>query len=123
MPMLNWMGRKTVTNAVNDVAVKILREDKSLSYGTGDNVLVQGDNLVALKALLPFFAGEVKCIYIDPPYNTGAAFDHYDDKELYLIGASLKDLGKKCFAFTKLDASEIRRIKKEAFAVEEKTEK
>lgn len=108
MPMLNWMGRKTVTNAVNDVAVKILREDKALGYccqcenvantnvangqlglknGTGnngtmatfDNILIQGDNLDALKALLPFYAGEVKCIYIDPPYNTGAAFDHYDD--------------------------------------------
>lgn len=43
------------------------------------NVLVHGDNLDALKALLPFYAGEVKCIYIDPPYNTGSAFEHYDD--------------------------------------------
>ena len=59
--------------------MKILREDKSLSYGSGDNILVHGDNLEALKALLPFYAGEVKCIYIDPPYNTGSAFEHYDD--------------------------------------------
>ncbi len=44
-----------------------------------DNVLVHGDNLEALKALLPFYAGEVKCVYIDPPYNTGSAFEHYDD--------------------------------------------
>jgi adenine-specific DNA-methyltransferase len=42
-------------------------------------MLVQGDNLDALKALLPFYAGQVKCIYIDPPYNTRSAFEHYDD--------------------------------------------
>ena len=46
---------------------------------TFNNILVHGDNLEALKALLPFYAGEVKCIYIDPPYNTGSAFEHYDD--------------------------------------------
>ena len=79
MPMLNWMGREKATKSVKDVVMKILREDKSLSYGSGDNVLVHGDNLEALKALLPFYAGQVKCIYIDPPYNTGSAFEHYDD--------------------------------------------
>ena len=79
MPMLNWMGREKATKSVKDIVMKILREDKSLSYGTGDNVLVHGDNLEALKALLPFYAGQVKCIYIDPPYNTGSAFEHYDD--------------------------------------------
>ena len=40
---------------------------------------MQGDNLQALRALLPFYAGQVKCIYIDPPYNTRSAFEHYDD--------------------------------------------
>jgi adenine-specific DNA-methyltransferase len=52
-----------------------------LSYGDPDagNLLIQGDNLDTLKALLPFYAGQVKCIYIDPPYNTGSAFEHYDD--------------------------------------------
>ena len=93
MPTLNWMGREKATNAVKDVVMKILREDKSLGYkyyaekkgevaaaSAGDsNILVHGDNLEALKALLPFYAGEVKCIYIDPPYNTGSAFEHYDD--------------------------------------------
>ena len=44
-----------------------------------DNLLIQGDNLEALKALLPFYRGEVKCIFIDPPYNTKSAFEHYDD--------------------------------------------
>ena len=43
------------------------------------NVLIQGDNLETLKALLPYYAGKVKCIYIDPPYNTRSAFEHYDD--------------------------------------------
>ena len=42
-------------------------------------MLIQGDNLEALKALLPFYADQVKCIYIDPPYNTRSAFEHYDD--------------------------------------------
>lgn len=44
-----------------------------------ENLLIQGDNLLALKALLPFYRGRVKCIYIDPPYNTGSAFEQYDD--------------------------------------------
>lgn len=44
-----------------------------------DNMLIHGDNLLALKALESKFAGQVKCIYIDPPYNTGSAFEHYDD--------------------------------------------
>ena len=44
-----------------------------------DNMLIHGDNLLALKALEQDFAGKVKCIYIDPPYNTGNAFDYYDD--------------------------------------------
>lgn len=79
MPTLNWMGREKATKSVKDVVMKILREDKSLSYGSRNNVLVHGDNLEALKALLPFYAGQVKCIYIDPPYNTGSAFEHYDD--------------------------------------------
>ena len=46
---------------------------------TEDNLLIQGDNLEALKALLPFYRGQVKCIFIDPPYNTKSAFEHYDD--------------------------------------------
>jgi len=86
MPMLNWMGREKAVRQDKEVALKILREDKSLGYNShaeaqrrGDNILVHGDNLEALKALLPFHAGEVKCIYIDPPYNTGSAFEHYDD--------------------------------------------
>ncbi len=91
MPLLEWLGRDKATTADKAVPLKILREDASLGYGvqgvttapspsdSSHGVLVHGDNLEALKALLPFYAGEVKCIYIDPPYNTGSAFEHYDD--------------------------------------------
>ena len=79
MPMLKWMGDEEARRATKNGAMKILREDRTLSYGTGDNLLVHGDNLEALRAILPFYAGQVKCIYIDPPYNTGSAFEHYDD--------------------------------------------
>jgi adenine-specific DNA-methyltransferase len=44
-----------------------------------DNQLILGDNLLALKALEQSFTGRIKCVYIDPPYNTGSAFEHYDD--------------------------------------------
>ncbi|GMO27618.1 MAG: hypothetical protein Pg6A_15250 [Termitinemataceae bacterium] len=56
---------------------------------TYDNLIVQGDNLEALKALLPFYAGQVKCIYIDPPYNTGSAFEHYDDNLEHTLWLSM----------------------------------
>jgi len=60
---------------------RLLEEAPDLSHGDRDtgNMLIQGDNLDALKALLPYYAGKVKCIYIDPPYNTRSAFEHYDD--------------------------------------------
>jgi adenine-specific DNA-methyltransferase len=60
---------------------RILVEDKALSYGDprARNMLIHGDNRLALKALEQDFAGEVQCIYIDPPFNTGQAFEHYDD--------------------------------------------
>ncbi len=53
------------------------------THGTGDaaNLLVQGDNPQALKALLPLYRGQVKCTFIDPPCNTKSAFEHYDDNE------------------------------------------
>ena len=60
---------------------RLLERDASLSTGeaASGNMLVQGDNLEALKSLLPYYRGQVKCIYIDPPYNTRSAFEHYDD--------------------------------------------
>ena len=59
----------------------LLRENAEFSAGdpAAGNLLVQGDNLLALKALLPYYAGQVKCIYIDPPYNTGNEAWVYND--------------------------------------------
>ena len=80
MPILQWLNRDESIAAAGKAAYRILEDDPSLSYGNDSpNLLVHGDNLEALKALLPYYAGQVKCIYIDPPYNTRSAFEHYDD--------------------------------------------
>ena len=81
MPTLNWLTRDADIHAAARVPYRLLEEAPDLSTGDPDagNMLIQGDNLEALKALLPFYAGQVKCIYIDPPYNTRSAFEHYDD--------------------------------------------
>ena len=73
MPTLNWIGKPAVEQHHKNVPFHLLRSNPELSVGdTGsDNLLFQGDNLIALKALLPFYAGRVKCIYIDSLYNTG----------------------------------------------------
>src|SRR5438552_8848748 len=81
MPTLDWIGKKAVLNHHREVPFHLLKCDKSLSVGEADsgNLIVQGDNLLALKALLPYYAGKVKCIYIDPPYNTGNENWVYND--------------------------------------------
>ncbi|MBL4864858.1 MAG: site-specific DNA-methyltransferase [Pseudomonadales bacterium] len=81
MPLLHWLNKDSTTKTAANCDYRLLEEVPELSYGEKDsgNLLIQGDNLEALKALLPFYAGKVKCIYIDPPYNTKSAFDHYDD--------------------------------------------
>jgi adenine-specific DNA-methyltransferase len=81
MPTLDWIGKKAVVNHHREVPYRLLNCDKSKSVGDPDagNLLVQGDNLEALKALLPYYAGKVKCIYIDPPYNTGNEAWVYND--------------------------------------------
>ena len=76
---LTWVGKDKKIS----VEPRILIENKKLSNIENDenteNMLIHGDNLLALKALEPKYAGKIKCIYIDPPYNTGAAFEHYND--------------------------------------------
>jgi len=81
MPTLNWLGKKAVENHHNEVPYRLLRCNPDLSVGEpgSGNLLVQGDNLEALKALLPYYGGKVKCIYIDPPYNTGNENGVYND--------------------------------------------
>ena len=81
MPTLNWIGKEAVVNHHQQVPFHFLKDVPELACGEpGDgNLIVQGDNLVALKALLPYYAGQVKCIYIDPPYNTGNEGWAYND--------------------------------------------
>jgi adenine-specific DNA-methyltransferase len=81
MPTLDWIGKRAVLNHHREIPYRLLRCDPKLSAGDpgSGNLLVQGDNLVALKALLPYYAGQVKCIYIDPPYNTGNEGWVYND--------------------------------------------
>ena len=97
---LTWPGKEDRFNP----EPRILLEDKEKSYSkpvkqaelgatavkpTYDNMLIHGDNLLALKALEQDYTGKVKCIYIDPPYNTGNAFEHYDDGLEHSIWLSL----------------------------------
>lgn len=74
---LTWIGKGQEMN----LEPRILVENPEKSYGAPntENMLIHGDNLLALKALEQNYTGKIKCIYIDPPYNTGSAFEHYDD--------------------------------------------
>lgn len=81
MPLLHWLTRDDDIHAATHAPYRLLEQVAAHSHGDSDtgNMLIQGDNLDALKALLPYYAGKVKCIFIDPPYNTRSAFEHYDD--------------------------------------------
>src|SRR6185369_14279174 len=91
---LTWIGKENRPR----LEPRILLEDPSLSYhathrvsnnDSFDNRLIFGDNLLALKAIEHEFSGKIKCIYIDPPYNTGAAFSHFEDGTEHSIWLSL----------------------------------
>lgn len=97
MPTLNWIGKDAVIRYHKEVPFRLLETDPKLSHGKQEdgNLIVQGDNLHALKALLPKYAGKVKCIYIDPPYNTGnegwdCAFVMVKDKKWEWIAEHLE---------------------------------
>jgi len=79
MPTLDWLNRDAAFRVADQVPYRLLEPVSSHGDGDARNLLVQGDNLEALKALLPLYRGQVKCIFIDPPYNTRSAFEHYDD--------------------------------------------
>ena len=81
VPLLSWHNRDEDLTRAARVPYRLLEPVADLAYGDPDatNMLIEGDNLDALKSLLPYYAGQVKCIFIDPPYNTGSAFEHYDD--------------------------------------------
>jgi adenine specific DNA methylase MOD len=84
---LTWVGKYDEPS----IEPRILLEDKEKSYGdpSSENMLIHGDNLIALQALQQDFSNRIKCIYIDPPYNTGSAFEYYDDNLEHSIWLSL----------------------------------
>ena len=105
MPKLTWIGKDAVEKHHQDVPTHLLEPVPELSCGDSGsgNLIVQGDNLIALKALLPRYAGKVKCIYIDPPYNTGnegwAYNDNVNSPEIKkwlgkVVGAEAEDLSR-----------------------------
>jgi len=71
MPTLEWIGKDKVINHHQKVPFRVLEEQYTYNAEKSDNMIIRGDNLEALKALLPKYEGRIKCIYIDPPYNTG----------------------------------------------------
>ena len=86
MPTLEWIGKDKVVNHHQEVPYRVL--ERQYSYDEAgqhtedngsENMIIHGDNLEALKALLPRYEGKVKCIYIDPPYNTGNEGWVYND--------------------------------------------
>jgi adenine-specific DNA-methyltransferase len=91
---LTWIGKENRPK----LEPRILLEDPEKSYHAPhritdhdifDNRLIFGDNLLALKALEQEFTGKIKCIFIDPPYNTGSPFDHFDDGVEHSLWLSL----------------------------------
>ena len=79
MPTLEWIGKDKVVNHHLEVPYRVLEEQYTYNAETSENMIIRGDNLEALKALLPRYEGRVKCIYIDPPYNTGEEGWVYND--------------------------------------------
>lgn len=80
MPFLDWVNKAQAVSSAADVPYHLLQFESAHGDASAENLLIQGDNLKALKALLPFYRGQVKCIYADPPFNTEQAFPDYDDK-------------------------------------------
>lgn len=79
MPTLDWIGKEKVVNHHLDVPYKVLEKQYTYNADESENMIIHGDNLEALKSLLPQYEGRVKCIYIDPPYNTGNENWVYND--------------------------------------------
>jgi len=83
MPELHWLGDEEAKRVARRVPYRLLEPveavDNFSAHNAAGSGAAVGDNLEALKALLPFYAGRVKCIFIDPPYNTRSAFEHYDN--------------------------------------------
>src|SRR5574344_1132422 len=84
---LTWIGKGKEINLEPRILVEV--PEKSYGDTTTGNMLIHGDNLLALKALEQDYTGKIKCIYIDPPYNTGSAFERCDDSVEHSIWLGL----------------------------------
>src|SRR3989344_7327041 len=95
MAEINFKGKNSIWSHHLSVPYQILEKDKKLSVkekNQDENLIIEADNLIALKSLLPKYQGKIKCIYIDPPYNTGNENWIYNDK---VNSAMIKDwIGK-----------------------------
>jgi adenine specific DNA methylase Mod len=105
MATIDWNGKQEVLNYFNNLPSYSLKDKLDLSFGKADskNILIEGDNLIVLKALLPQYEGKVKCIYLDPPFNTGKYWWAYNDRmdsshfeeKLKKLGLNPKDLSRQ----------------------------
>jgi adenine-specific DNA-methyltransferase len=86
---LTWIGKDDQPRLEPRILIEQSEHSMPATDGSADSMLIQGDNLLALKALEDRFADTIRCIYIDPPYNTGSAFEHYDDGLEHSIWLSL----------------------------------
>lgn len=81
MPELSWIGKDKIVNHDKELPYRVLKANPQLSVGDkSENLIIQGDNLEALKSLMPTYYNRIKCVYIDPPYNTGNEGWKYNDK-------------------------------------------
>ena len=119
MPTLEWIGKEKAINHHQDVPFRVL--ERKYSYDENgqhdedngsENMIIRGDNLEALKALLPKFDGQVKCIYIDTPYNTGN-----DDKKVYQEFSNAIMSCLSCFKESRIFVTDTKEFKDNIYAV------
>jgi adenine-specific DNA-methyltransferase len=130
MPFLDWVNKAQAQRTTAEVPYHLLQFQSAHGDPQSENLLIQGDNLLALKALLPFYRGRVKCIFIDPPYNTQSAFEHYDDKlehsqwlsmmypRLFLARNLLRDDGVIFVSIDDNEAADLKLLMDEIFGEE-----
>lgn len=79
MPYIDWLGKDDVINHHKKIPYKTIKCQEEIGDKGSENLIIKGDNLLALKSLLPYYANAIKMIYIDPPYNTGSTTWVYND--------------------------------------------
>ena len=105
MATLQWIGKEKIINHHQEVPFRVLHKKYTFNADRSDNMIIHGDNLMALKSLLPRYEGSIKCVYIDPPYNTGKKegqwvySDNVDDPRIkkwlnQVVGSEEEDLSR-----------------------------